>query len=115
MTIVRVGLDVPLGRTFDYLCPNAVPADIGQRVLVPFGRRTLIGVVLEVSDHSQLAPEKLKRAVRILHGTPALTDADLRLLRFGADYYHYPLGQVVLNALPARLRSEEQPKLAETE
>ncbi len=114
MKIARVGLDVPVPQVFDYLAPAAEERDVGERVVVPFGRRTLIGVVLEVDSASTLPTHRLKPIARILHGTPRLTSDDLRLLRFASDYYHYPLGQVVMNALPVRLRRAEAAPAGET-
>lgn len=107
MKIARVGLDVPLTGTFDYLAPDATTHDVGRRVVVPFGRRTLIGVVLEIDDHSALAEHRLKSVLRILRADTAFTHVDLALLRFASDYYHHPLGQVVMHALPQRLRRKE--------
>jgi primosomal protein N' (replication factor Y) (superfamily II helicase) len=107
MKIVRVGLDVPVAGTFDYLAPDAITDDVGRRVVVPFGRRTLIGVVLELDDRSALAEHRLKSVVRVLRSETAFTRADLALLRFASDYYHHPLGQVVMHALPLRLRRRE--------
>src|SRR5687768_3571687 len=104
MTIVKVGLDVPVAQLFDYLAGGADARDIGKRVVVPFGRRSAVGMVLDVSEHSSLPAGKLKSVTRILRDAPGLSADDLRLLRFAAEYYHYPLGQVVLNALPSRLR-----------
>ena len=40
----------------------------------------------------------------MLRDLPPLAAEDLRLLRFAADYYHHPLGAVVMGALPTRLR-----------
>lgn len=102
MYIVRVGLDVPLAQTFDYTSDHRLRA--GTRVLVPFGRRQLVGVVLDVGDTSDIGADRLKSIARALPD-PSLSADDLRLLRFTADYYHYPLGQVVMNALPQRLKT----------
>src|SRR3954466_6595746 len=104
MSIVTVGLDVPLAREFEYIAVDATQADIGRRAVVPFGRRTAIGVVLDVSEHSQISADKLKRVNRIVRDAPGLSMEDLRLLRFASEYYHYPLGQVVTTALPTRLK-----------
>ncbi|MEA3156697.1 MAG: hypothetical protein QOK44_4286, partial [Betaproteobacteria bacterium] len=95
MKIVRVGLDVPVGQTFDYLSCDAGVGDIGSRVLVQFGKRAMIGIVLEVQDSSEVPATRLKQVVRLLRDTPALSHEDLRLLRFASEYYHYPMGQVV--------------------
>ncbi|HEX2826395.1 MAG TPA: primosomal protein N' [Burkholderiales bacterium] len=113
MKVLRVGLDVPVDREFEYFAPDATDDDVGRRAVVPFGRRMTLGVVLGVSDHSIFPAEKLKRVTRILRDSPALSSDDLALLRFAADYYHYPLGQVVMNALPVRLRKAESAGRAE--
>jgi primosomal protein N' (replication factor Y) len=106
MKIVHVALDVPLSQTFDYLAPDG-DVEIGTRVLVPFGPRRMIGIVTRLAAQSSLPADRLKRVTRVLRETPALSDHDLRLLTFASEYYHYPLGQVVMNALPARLRRAE--------
>ena len=102
MQIVRVAIDVPLAQTFDYRAA-ALDVSVGQRVLVPFGKRNVVGVAVELADGSYIAPERLRNVARALPH-PRLDEADLRLLRFASDYYHYPLGQVVMNALPQRLK-----------
>jgi primosomal protein N' (replication factor Y) len=107
MSIVKVGLDVPLAREFDYIAPDISTDDIGRRVIVPFGRRSAVGVVLGVAETSDLARDKLKRISRIVRDAPGLSPDDLRLLKFASDYYHHPLGQVVMAALPTRLRREQ--------
>ena len=61
--MLRVALDTPLRRLFDYLppptlAPGAVPP--GVRVRVPFGRQRLIGVVMANATGSEVAPERLK-------------------------------------------------------
>jgi primosomal protein N' (replication factor Y) len=109
MPYIRVALDVPVDTLFDYRCDEAGPADIGQRVVVPFGKRSRIGVILELAEETRVPAERLKRAVRVLRDEPPFAPDDLRLLRFAADYYHYPLGPVVLDALPARLRRRPEP------
>jgi primosomal protein N' (replication factor Y) len=102
MKAVRVGLDVPLAQTFDYLA-DGFEVDVGERVLVPFGRRQMIGVVLEVAQTSDVPLARLKKISRVMHDAK-LGREDLRLLHFAADYYHYPIGQVVVGALPQRLK-----------
>ena len=51
MKIARVGFDVPLDTLFDYRCDGAgaTPADIGARVLAPFGKRNAVGVILALA------------------------------------------------------------------
>ena len=104
MAILRVALDVPLPRLFDYAAADASPSDVGRRVAVPFGRRTLVGVIIEVAGESALAPEKLRPAGPILDDMPALPAEWLAVARFASEYYQRPLGEVIHAALPTRLR-----------
>ncbi len=104
MSIIRVALDVPVAKLFDYRAQEASAADVGHRVLVPFGRKTAVGVIVELARSTAVPEERLKGVIRILQEFPPLAAEDLRLLRFAADYYHHPLGAVVMGALPTRLR-----------
>ena len=79
-------------------------AKIGQRVLVPFGRRSQIGVVVGVTDTSEFAIEKLKQVTQVFSDELPLDAETLNLVKFSADYYQYPYGKALLSALPARLR-----------
>ena len=103
-SLLRVALDVPLSTLFDYRVREAMQLEIGQRVVVPFGRKEVVGIALEWAAESELAEGKLKSVVRVLDDVPPLPQELLVLLRFCSDYYHYPLGMVALSALPARLR-----------
>jgi primosomal protein N' (replication factor Y) len=104
MGILRVALDLPLPHLFDYSCAEATVADIGMRVLVPFGSKQAVGVIVGMADSSEIKSEKLKSAVRILRETPALGRDWLELVQFCSSYYHRPLGEVIFCGLPARLR-----------
>lgn len=102
-SILQIALDVPLDRLFDYLGGDQ-HVQVGQRVLVPFGNRNQIGIVMGFADSSDIAIEKLKPVVQVFAEETPL-DADmLNLVKFSADYYQYPFGQALLSALPARLR-----------
>lgn len=103
MTLIRVALDVPVDHLFDYRCDDRA-ARVGARVLVPFGRRRLIGIVVAKPEHSEVPETSLKHAIRVLDEQPLLSRADLRLLHFAADYYVHPLGAAIMMAVPATLR-----------
>ena len=104
MKIVRVALDLPLSKLFDYSLDNDISISPGQRVLVSFGRKEMVGVAIECVASSALLAERIKPVLRVLDDTPAMPDELLGLLHFCSDYYHYPLGATVLAALPSRLR-----------
>ena len=104
MKIVRVALDVPLSKLFDYSLGNDISISPGQRVLVSFGRKEMVGVAIECVASSALLAERIKPVLRVLDDTPVMPDELLGLLHFCSNYYHYPLGATVLAALPSRLR-----------
>jgi primosomal protein N' (replication factor Y) (superfamily II helicase) len=105
--ILKIALDVPLNRLFEYLSGDFT-AKIGSRVAVPFAGRNLIGVVVGVATNSEYPIEKLKPISHVFED--AVIDgvvhdvASFKLMQFCADYYHYPLGQALISALPLRLR-----------
>ena len=47
MPIIRVALDVPLSTLFDYFVSADNKLEIGQRIVVPFGRKQVLGVAME--------------------------------------------------------------------
>lgn len=105
--ILRVALEMPLRRLFDYRVPeHCDPAALrrGLRVRVPFGRRRLIGVLIEVAPRSNLPPAKVRPALEILDREPVFDEALLGFLQWAADYYHHPIGEVLAVALPGSLR-----------
>ncbi|MEY3201544.1 MAG: hypothetical protein RIR70_1094, partial [Pseudomonadota bacterium] len=104
MSIVSVALDLPLPKFFDYLAPDASGDDIGRVIEVPFGPRTLRGLIVEVKGAPSVASPKLKTAIAIERSIPPLPLEWRALTEFCARYYHSPLGMVIAMALPPALR-----------
>ena len=103
--ILKVAINVPLSREFDYLPhPHGPLAAAGARLWVPFGRRRQVGVVLSHAATSELPDGKIRAAGETIDDAPLLSAADLKLIRFTSTYYHHPVGEVVAAALPALLR-----------
>lgn len=99
---LRVALDVPLDGLFDYRSPDPVP--VGSRVIVSFGRRKLIGIVIQIIDQPAIDIGRIKTVDQVLDDLPPLAPDWIRLAEFAARYYQRPLGEVMLPALPAGLR-----------
>jgi primosomal protein N' (replication factor Y) (superfamily II helicase) len=104
MKILHVALDVPLATLFDYTLPEGMQADVGDRVVVPFGARQRLGLVIERAPHSAFQA-KLKPIAGVRDDAPRLSEDWLALVRFLATYYQRPLGETAIGALPPRLRS----------
>jgi primosomal protein N' (replication factor Y) len=112
MPVAHVALPVPLSRTFDYLLPSDMRVVPGCRVSVPFGKRESIGIVTGVSDSSDFPIEKLKAVSEVLDSSSLFTSDLWRVLHWAADYYHFPLGEVLSHALPVLLRQGKPAELS---
>ena len=102
---MRVALDVPLARLFDYAQAGGAPAQIGDRVVVPFGARQQLGVVIEAQADSDVPVSRMKAITAIRDDAPRLPKDWLELMRFLSGYYQRPLGETLISSLPPRLRS----------
>ena len=106
-SIAEVALDTPLRRTFDYLIPTNLTNSAlkpGLRVKVPFGRRTLIGLIVRLKSTSSLATSRLKSLLEQIDDKPLLDSQLLALLNWACHYYHHPVGEVYAAALTPQLR-----------
>jgi len=112
-TILRIAIPSPLYRSFDYLPPADTDPDTlqpGIRVRVPFGRRSVIGVLLQTSTHPAVELQKLKRAQQVLD-SDALLNADvLAMVQWASAYYQHPIGEALAAALPVLLRRGQAPE-----
>jgi primosomal protein N' (replication factor Y) len=106
-TILRIAVPTPLRRPFDYWAPAA--CDIaalqpGIRIKIPFRNRELIGILLEVVQTAQVSSARLKQVIELIDDSQVLSADMLKLCQWAADYYHYPIGEVIDSALPVLLR-----------
>src|SRR4051812_11791916 len=103
--LVRVAVPVPLADAFDYLAPAGGPLPpVGSRVRVPFGRRESVGLVIDHPSSTPLPHEKLKPVREALDPQPMIGAELMQTLRWAAEYYHHPVGEVLAHALPKHLR-----------
>ena len=102
-SILKIALDLPLDRLFDYLAGD-FKVEVGCRVIVPFGSRELVGIVVSMSNSSEFAIEKLKSIKHTFVDETPLSTEIFSLIKFTADYYQAPFGQALVASLPLRLR-----------
>src|SRR5690242_20029797 len=97
----NVALPVPLRTTFTYAVPEPMRASLqpGSRVLVPFRKKSLVGVVTEFAGS---APDgaKVREISRVLDLVPALPPKLIELAHWIANYYLAPIGEVFRTMLP---------------
>lgn len=104
--MVAVAVDAPLHKTFDYFVPSDLQGRLhpGARVRVPFGRRQVVGVVLQPPREAQGQARDYRAVDEVLDDTPLIPPELFALLRWCADYYQHPVGEVFSAALPGPLR-----------
>ncbi len=112
----NVALPVPLRTTFTYAVPESLREIVqpGARVIVPFRKKAMVGVVVELTDH---APEdtKIREITKALDRVPALP---LKLIELGhwiANYYLAPVGEVFRAMLPPVIEMRTQRLIVLTE
>lgn len=105
LDLVSVALPVPVPRLFDYLLPEAaVELRPGLRVTVPFGNRSLVGLVVAAPRPQPPDGRTYKRIIEVLDRAAIAPSGWLEALQWAAAYYQHPLGEVIAAALPAPLR-----------
>jgi primosomal protein N' (replication factor Y) (superfamily II helicase) len=113
--ILQIAIDTPLRQVFDYLPPASraqEPPLLGVRVLVPFGRQRLIGILVGIVAESAVPALKLRSALEFLDESPVYDPVTFELLRWAAEYYHHPIGEVYAAALPVSLRAGQPATLS---
>ena len=104
--IADIAVNIPLKQLFSYRVPESLVAavKVGMRTDIPFGRRTTIGFILALREGQA-------EGLKDINGLPdkdiLLSAGLIKLLRWAADYYCHPIGQVVRSALPAGLGSDK--------
>src|SRR5690606_35284470 len=103
--ILEIAVAAPVAGAFDYLPPAGAGAlEAGRRLLVPFGRGKRIGLLLGTKSSSSVAPGKMRRALEVLDDEPLLPPDLVRLIRWAAQYYQHPVGDIFATAVPKALR-----------
>ena len=117
MLIAKVVLPIRLHQIFDYIVPDnlCTIVGVGQRIKVPFGNRQAIGIIISLSKDSEFELDKLKTIHSIIDNQTLFSAKIWQLLNWAANYYHYPLGEVLFHALPILLRQGKLAALQETQ
>jgi primosomal protein N' (replication factor Y) len=108
----RVVIDVPLPQPLDYRLQIS-DAAAGQVCVVPVGRRSRIGLIVDTAGHSDIDPARLKDVGLVVDQVRPLDRHWLDFTQFASDYYQHPWGEVALPALPPVLRSVPGPRFVQ--
>lgn len=102
--IIKVIVDTPLWEPLDYLNVPAENLKVGERCLVPVGRRTCVGIVVGFSQTSSFPQERLKNIIGRIDGLSPLSANWLRFTKFASKYYLSPWGETAVPSLPKFFR-----------
>lgn len=108
MMTIDVILPLAIADTYTYRIPDGIACpEVGMRVLVPLGKKTITGLVYRVNPENAdviVAQEiKIRDIIEVLDEQPIVLPSQLELWRWMADYYLCTLGEVMTAALPTRL------------
>lgn len=105
---VEVAVALPVPRTFSYRLSSddEMPA-VGKRLLVPFGRRQVVGYMLGTTENREGLSD-IKTVGRVLDERPLFPAAMLPFFKWTAEYYLHPLGEVIKSALPGGVNPSER-------
>src|ERR1017187_10117705 len=95
----EVALPVPLDRLFTYAVREGQLPQRGARVIVPFRKEKLIGVVTGLNVTAP-AEFEMRFIEAVMDEEPLLSDNLLALGEWMAQYYLAPLGEVLRGMLP---------------
>ncbi len=110
MPYAEIVFNLPLDHAYTYRIPQDVDSlQPGMRVLVPFGKRTITGMVVRIIKKTSLT--SLKEIIDVLDEHPLLSKSMLELTRWIADYYLAAWGQAIYMALPKGIDTQQKERL----
>ncbi len=111
----EVAISLPVDRSFLYSIPERLGAsiEVGKRVLVPFRGRRVTGYVLGFPRTVELT--EIKEIIDILDEESLFSKNLLRFFSWVADYYFFPLGEVLKTALPGGINIESYQQISLTQ
>ncbi|MFC1508372.1 primosomal protein N' [Candidatus Omnitrophota bacterium] len=112
-----IALPIPVNTLFTYKVPSdmAQAAEIGMRVVVPFGRRLLTGFIIQLStDSGGITLSKIKPLQNIVDAEPVFSMKMIELAQWIADYYIATLGEVLKTAMPYSTSIQSQLRVHRT-
>ena len=90
-------------KVFDYDC-GGLDVSVGSRVIVPFGKMKIEGVVIALKQTSEYRANGIKKIIRLLDSAPAITKECIELLSFMREKYHLTKASILRLFLPTEMR-----------
>ena len=98
MSYAHVAVDCPSYSPFCYAIPAHLKVDVGQAIWVPFGPRTVQGIVVRLSEAPSV--DVVKEIVDVTTGYPLLSPTQIQLAQWISRHYLSPLFDAIALMLP---------------
>ena len=100
MKYAEITVNSPLAqrRILTYAVPAHKRVIPGQAVWIPFGSKTLQGIVLQLTDHTTI--QETREISEVIDPQPLLSSTQLKLAHWLSDYYLSPIFASVAPMLP---------------
>lgn len=105
--IVQVAVLAPVPKPLSYIVPEHLQdhVHVGQRVIVPLGRRKASGII--ISTAGEPAGVELKEIIDLIDDAPLLPRGLVSIILWAAEYYFAPPSEVIECAVPFALGSDK--------
>ena len=101
---IGYGTAMPIGYgTAAPIGDGTAQALIGRRVLVPLGKKSIIGIIYRKHEGELPESVKVRDILQIVDDTPIVTAEQLKLWEWLSSYYMCTLGEVMAAALPSEI------------
>ena len=107
-TYWRVALPCPLRQTFTYQSDKSIDAHAGNWALVPFGNRSVVGLILEACEPPESEYE-IKNLIKLVNCKTALPESLVELILWTIRYYHAVPWDVVSSFIPKKILEGKTP------
>ena len=104
----NIAFNIPVSSLFTYSIPQGFADEVapGIRVFAPFGNKDITGIVVSLSDNTELA--KLKEIKKVLDPLPILSEEMINFCKWISAYYISPIGEVIFAAVPKGVNVESK-------
>lgn len=110
---VEVVFPLPFRKAFTYSVPKELQefARVGVRAVAPFGKRTLTGFIINLTDTTLLKKDEVKPITDILDDKPIFTNKTLKFYEWISEYYLCSLGEALKLLVPQGTDVETKRKI----
>ncbi len=112
---LQILFNLPLQGPFTYYCEDDISVDIGFRIEAHFGRRKLIGFVIEKRAVKPDVNFEIKKIIRVIDKLPLFSSFQVEMADWIASTYFCTSGEALSAMLPGGKRESAPPVLGSYE